>query len=79
MLSQKKDVVALFTFITQNQDELLDLKDDTEDIDSFFNYQKEIFDGAKAEIDLLNKESDYFLSDDETKDVINAIFEIIKP
>ncbi len=78
VLSQRKDNVALLKRMVQRQDDLLDLAEDLEDLEGFFkDKQYVIFDDAKALLDNISKERDYFVSDAETKETIKKISSIL--
>ena len=78
ILSQRKDNVALLKRMVQRQDDLLDLAEDLEDLEGFFkDKQYVIFDDAKALLDNVSKERDYFVSDAETKETIKKISSIL--
>ena len=82
ILSQKNDNVALLKRLLAKQDDLLDVTEDMEEIETFFKSQKGIFDAArKLQVNLQN-ERDYFVTDHETTSKIsqlNAILCMQKP
>jgi len=82
ILSQKNDNVALLKRLLAKQDDLLDVTEDMEEIETFFKLQKGIFDAArKLQVNLQN-ERDYFATDPETGNKIseiNAILGMQKP
>jgi hypothetical protein len=82
ILSQKNDNVALLKRLLAKQDDLLDVTEDMEEIETFFKSQKGIFDAArKLQVNLQN-ECDYFVTDPETGikiSEINAILGMQKP
>ena len=77
ILGQMKDNVALFTRMVKSQDELLDSKDDMENVEMFFKGQRPVFDEAVKCLDRIKKEHDYFMSDAGTQEIIRTIGEII--
>lgn len=77
ILSQKNDNVALLKRLLAKQDDLLNVTEDMEEIETFFKSQKSIFDAArKLQINLQN-ERDYFATDPETGNKINEINDIL--
>ena len=77
ILSQKNDNVALLKRLLAKQDELFDITEDMEEIETFFKSQRAIFDSAlRLQIDLQN-ERDYFTTDTETYGKINEITTIL--
>lgn len=77
ILSQKRDNVAFLTRLIARQDDLRDSSDDMEEIETFFKSQRAIFDAArKLQRDLQN-ERDYFATDADATEKINAISSIL--
>jgi hypothetical protein len=77
ILSQKNDNVALLKCLLAKQEDLLNVTEDMEEIETFFKSQKSIFDAArKLQINLQN-ERDYFATDPETGNKINEINAIL--
>jgi hypothetical protein len=82
ILSQKNDNVALLKRLLAKQDELLDVTEDMEEIETFFRSQRDIFDAARKLQGNLQNEFVYFANDLETNSKvseINAILSIEKP
>lgn len=73
VLAQKNDNVALLKYIISRQDDLLDMQEDMENIETFFKSQVIVFDKARDEVDAVNKEKDYFFSDEEMQANISEI------
>ena len=76
IISQSKDNVALLNRLISKQDDLRDITEDMEAVETFFNsksQQRAIFDAARElEKELLN-ERDYFASDSETYSKISEM------
>ncbi len=73
VLSQQKDNMALIDCILKKQDDLLDNKDDLQNVESFFKNQVAVFDAAvKMENDLRN-ELDYLSKEEESNKALNQI------
>lgn len=82
ILSQKNDNVALLRCLLAKQDDLLDHTEDMEEIETFFRYQRGIFDEASDLQNRLQNERDYFTIDPTTNNHIrdmSAILEMAKP
>lgn len=77
VLSQRKDNVALLTRMMDKQDELLDSMEDLEGVEMFFKSQRAVYDEAKGQIDRVNKERDYFVTDGEALEVFKTISTIL--
>jgi energy-coupling factor transporter ATP-binding protein EcfA2 len=77
ILSKKNDNVALLKQLIAKQDDLLDLTDDMDEINTFFKSQKTIFDTAlKLQCDL-HDERDYFAENMEMIKKISEISDIL--
>lgn len=73
VLLQQKDNISLIDIILKKQDDLLDNKDDMQNVESFFKNQVAIFDDAvKMENDLKN-ELDYLSREEESNKALNQI------
>ncbi len=73
VLLQQKDNISLIDIILKKEDDLLDNKDDMQNVESFFKNQVSIFDAAvKMENDLKN-ELDYLSKEEESNKALNQI------
>lgn len=73
VLMQQKDNLALIDVILKKENDLLDNKDDMQNVESFFKTQVSIFDSAlKMEADLKN-ELDYLSREEEANTALNQI------
>ena len=82
VLSQRKDNVALLNRIVSKQDELLDMAEDTEEIETFFRTQKDVFDKATNKAKLYQSQNDYFVTETDTMETLSelkAILYLAKP
>ena len=77
ILSQKNDNVALLKRLLAKQDDLRDVTDDMEEIETFFRSQRSIFDSARALQKSLQDERDYFVTDPTTNEKICEITQIL--
>ena len=77
ILSQKNDNVALLKRLLAKQDDLRDVTDDMEEIETFFRSQRSIFDSARALQESLQDERDYFVIDPATNEKIGEIAQIL--
>ena len=77
ILSQKRDNVALLTRLIARQDDLHDSSEDMEEIETFFKSQRAIFDAARQLQRDLQNERDYFATDADATEKINAISTIL--
>lgn len=75
ILSHTSDNIALIDYLIKVQDDLLDSKEDMENIEQFFKNQKTLFDSGLNFVKSVNYEGDYFAG---LADVQNAIEEIKK-
>ncbi|MFV0503481.1 MAG: BREX system P-loop protein BrxC [Lachnospirales bacterium] len=78
ILSKKNDNTALFNNIVKKQDDLLDAKEDMEDVETFFRNQRDIFDKSRKTYETLEKERNYFASHEEIQNTLKEIIEIIR-
>jgi hypothetical protein len=78
ILSQKNDNVALLKRLLAKQDDLLDVTDDMEEIETFFKSQRTIFDAARVLQRKLHDEKDYFVTDTDTSSKINEVSTILE-
>jgi hypothetical protein len=77
ILSQKNDNVALLKRLISKQDDILDMTEDMEEIETCFKSQKAIFDSARALQKSLIDERDYFVTDPDTAARISEIAQIL--
>ncbi len=78
ILWRKKDNNALIAALLDKADDLLDSKDDMEEVEIFFDKQVGIFDDAVAlEKKLTANELDYIKTDEETNQALNGIRKIV--
>lgn len=77
VLSQKNDNVALLKRMLAKREEILDITEEMEQIESFFKSQKEIFNKAQTLHTALQHERDYFTMDRATNDKIVEIATIL--
>ena len=77
ILSQKNDNVALLKRLLSKREEILDITEEMEQIESFFKSQKEIFNKAQSLHAALQHERDYFATDRGTNDKIIEIATIL--
>jgi len=77
VLSQKNDNVALLKRLLARQDDLLDITEDMEEIETFFKSQRTIFDAARQLQTKLENERDYFAFDPDTSRKISEITDIL--
>lgn len=78
ILSQKKDNTALLTRITDKEDDLFEHSDDMVKVRSFFSSQKPVFDAALSLADKMKGESSYLQAEDDLKNKVKRVYEIIK-
>ena len=78
ILSQAKDNSALIDKLLDRENDLLDDKDDMQNVESFFKNQVTVFDAAtKFETDLRN-DVDYISANEEANKALNRIRAIVK-
>ncbi len=77
LLSRKNDNSVLLDYMLKNRDELLDQKEDASDVLSFFKSQRPTYDKARELVKKINKESEYFNSDEECQTNLRKINEIL--
>ncbi len=73
ILSNQKDNIALVSFVIKYQDDLLDSKDDMQNVEAFFKNQVQIFDSAAKLISNLENELDYLAKSEEAFNALNSI------
>ncbi len=73
VLSQKKDNTALINRVIQRQDDLYDLKDKLQDVESFFKNRVTLFDSAVKYESELRVDRDYIAKDEEANRALNNI------
>lgn len=76
ILSQRKDNVALLNRIVSKQDDLFDMAEDTEDVETFFRTQKDVFDKATDKAKLY-QQHDYFVTENDTMETLSELKVII--
>ena len=77
ILSQKGDNVALLKRFIAKQDDILNMTEDMEEVETFFKSQKDIFDAACTLQKSLMDERDYFVTDTATNNNIHEIATIL--
>jgi len=77
ILSQKNNNVALLKRLLTRQDDLLDITEDMEEVETFFKSQRTIFDAARKLLNELQNERDYFTLDPATSDKIGQVTAIL--
>ena len=77
LLMQKKDNIALLNKMVSMQDDFLDHAEDISDVTTFFRVQRSIFDKAKAQVELIQSEKEYFQTEDAALSMVAKIKEII--
>lgn len=77
LLAQKNDSIALLKKAVDMQDDFLDNAEDMAEVRTFFRLQRSIFDNAKAVVKSVNREREYFRTEDEALEVIAGIKEIL--
>ncbi len=77
LLSRKNDNNVLLKYMLDNQDDLLDQKEDASDVLGFFKSQRPTYDKARDLVKKINKESEYFSSDEECQANLKKINEIL--
>ncbi len=73
VLSQQKDNIALIDRVLKLEDELLDSKENLQDVESFFKTQVQIFDAAAQMEEDLQNEVDYLSREPEANEALNKI------
>ncbi len=73
VLSKKKDNTALIEYIIKKEDDLYDIKDGLQNVESFFKNQVALFDSAVKYEKELRNDRDYISKDDEANNALNAI------
>ncbi len=77
VLTQKKDSIALFKKLLEEQDTLLDDNEDTEDVFKFFETQKITFDKGLKLVSEMKEEEIYLESVSDAINALNSIKEIV--
>lgn len=77
LLLQKSDTIALLKKTVDMQDDFLDLSEDMSDVNTFFRVQKSIFDSARAQVELVNVEKEYFQTEDDALAAVTKIKDIL--
>ena len=78
ILIQKKDNIALLKKLSEKEDDLLDLHDDLEEVNSFFKNQRTIYDSADVLVADMVKEKDYLQAEREANQTLATISGILK-
>lgn len=78
ILSQKNNNVALLKDLLAKREDLLDVTEDMEEVETFFKSQRIIFDSAIALNEKLETERDYFVNDVDTTSKINEVSTILE-
>lgn len=78
ILSQKTDNIALIERLIKKEDELLDSKDDLQNVEGFFKNQVDIFDAAVKLEEDLKTDFDYLSKEKDATDALNKIRLITK-
>ena len=73
VLSQQKDNIALIDRLVEKRDELLDSKEDLQQLEEFFRNQVTLYDSAAAYELMLRDDVDYIARDEEAYKALNAI------
>lgn len=74
ILSQKSDKIALLSRIVEKQDDILDVAEDIEEVENFFNKPREIFDKTSKKLEFYTTKEKEFCSNNE--EVLKAIEDI---
>lgn len=77
LLAQKNDSIALMNKAVEMQDSFFDFAEDISDVNTFFRVQKNIFDNARAQVELADTEKEYFQAEDDALSAIAKIKEIL--
>ena len=77
VLSQRRDNVALLKRLVARQDALLDSAEDMEGVEQFFKSQRATYDETLRQQKRIEKERDYFTTDQEALDIFKAIATIM--
>lgn len=77
ILSQRKDNMALINGLIVRSDDLLDNKDDMQDVEGFFKNQVQVFDAAVEMEAELKYDLSYLKEDDEANGALNEIRKIV--
>ena len=78
ILLQKRDNIALFDRIVAKRDDLLDLKEDLTQVESFFQNQVSIYDAATKMEEDLRRELEYLVNEPAANDALNQIRLVVK-
>ena len=73
VLSQRKDNIALIDRLIRLEDDLLDSKEDLQNVESFFKNQVQLFDAAAQLEEDLRNELDYLSHEPESNEALNKI------
>ena len=73
VLSQQKDNIALIQRVIEKEDDLYDVQDQLQDVESFFKTQVQLFDKAIRYEQQLQVDLDYIKDDQEANEALNRI------
>lgn len=73
LLSHGKDNMALIDYVIKKQDAICDLKEKVQNVESFFQNQKALFDEAVKYEKELQHDLEYIAKDEEAEKALNAI------
>lgn len=76
ILSQRKDNIALIDRLLNKKDNLLDNKDDMQNVEEFFKSQVQVFDAAVRMEEELRNDSSYLQKEEEANQALNKIRKI---
>lgn len=76
VLQQGKDNIALINYIIQKQDELIESKENLEEVEAFFNNQVAVFDEAVLFVSTMNDELEYLSVNEEIVQCLNQLRKI---
>ncbi len=76
VLNNQNDHIAFITTVLKAGDNLLDNKDDMQNVESFFKNQVQVFDSALALLDKVRDEQDYLDKDETIRDAQERIRQI---
>ena len=81
LLDQQNDNIALINAVLDAKEDLIDLKEDMQDVEAFFNNQVQVFDTALALLNLLRDEQDYLDKDEAIRSALEQIRQVtaVKP
>ena len=77
LLAQQQDNIAFLTAVLKTEDDLLDNKEDMQNVEAFFKNQVQVFKAALSLMDKLRDEQDYIAKNEELSDAIQQIRQIL--